>query len=158
MKGVIEIHNSNLRQHELQSTRVCELMAIFNGKVQALPQYKSRIRTIKSLHVHGSRVSADRLFKSLIPDVESSTPRLVVAVQARRQTTRCKSLVVFVKTLTGKSVTIVYTSDDTVKCVKLELRAKAHVPMDDQRIMYRNKQLACGQTVARVSRSQAHHH
>ncbi|CAI5723235.1 unnamed protein product [Peronospora destructor] len=117
LKGVIEVHSSDLRRQKVKGSRVCELMAILNEKLKALPQQDD-----------------DRLLESLILDLESSTPRLVVAVQARPKTTKNKGLVVFVKTLTGKSVTVVCTSDDTVDCVKSQIRVQAHVPVDDQRI------------------------
>ncbi|CAH0491607.1 unnamed protein product [Peronospora farinosa] len=89
----------------------------------------------------GKTESDDRLLESLIPDLESSIPRLVVAVHARPKTKKSKGLVVCVKTLTGKSVTIVCASNDTVDCVKSQIRVTAHVPVDDQRIMYGSKQL-----------------
>ncbi|CAI5723144.1 unnamed protein product [Peronospora destructor] len=141
LKGVFEVHSSDLRRQKVKGSRVCELMAILNEKLKALPQHRSHICIVKSLRLHGCRVSDDRLLESLIPDLESSTPRLVVAVQARPKTTKSKGLVVFVKTLTGKSVTVVSTSDDTVDCVKSQIRVQAHVPVDDQRIMYGSKQL-----------------
>ncbi|CAI5700970.1 unnamed protein product [Peronospora effusa] len=70
LKGVIEVYSSDLRRQKLKGSRVCELMAILNEKLRALPQHDTYIRTVKSLHLHGSRVSDDRLLESLIPDLE----------------------------------------------------------------------------------------
>ncbi|CAI5739956.1 unnamed protein product [Peronospora destructor] len=41
LKGVIEVHSSDLRRQKVKGSRVCELMAILNEKLKALPQQES---------------------------------------------------------------------------------------------------------------------
>lgn len=141
LKGVIEIHNTDLPRQNFEGSRVCELIAILNKKLQDLPQDGSGVRDVESIQLYGTRISDARLLESLIPGLESSTPRLVATVRARPNAAKGKSLVVFVKTLTGKTVIVACTSEDAVGYVKTRVRDEAHIPVANQRIMYGGKQL-----------------
>ena len=48
---------------------------------------------------------------------------------------------IFVKTLTGRTVTIVVEEDDTILNVKMKLQEKDNVPVDEQRLIFGGHQL-----------------
>ncbi|CAH0473857.1 unnamed protein product [Peronospora belbahrii] len=136
LKGVIDVHLSDLQTN----SRVRDLIAIVETKLQALPQQRDCIRTVKVIYLHGSRISNNQFVVSLIPDLESSAPRLLVAVQARSNCTKDKALMVHVKSCeTGELVSIVCTPEDTVDDVKTRIQAEWQIPACKQRIIFAGK-------------------
>ncbi|KAG2767318.1 hypothetical protein JG687_00019219 [Phytophthora cactorum] len=138
LQGIVEVQASDLPE----DATIDILTKVLNSKFRAASKKKGSARTVDSILLYGAELDRDRSLDAVIPDLTSSSPRLIA------QTKFIPRFVdITIKTLTGKAICLLVPVNDTFGALKKQIYHREGIPPDQQRLMFKARQLEDGRTL-----------
>ncbi|KAF4041812.1 Ring finger domain [Phytophthora infestans] len=126
LQGIVEVQASDL----LENASVSSLIGVLNAKFRAASDEKGSARIVDNMLLYGAELDHSRELDAVIPDLTSSSARLVARTRFIP-----RFVDVTVKTLTGKCMFLSVPVNDTVGELKKQIYDREGIPPDQQRLV-----------------------